>query len=468
MKNQGRILVVDDEEVNTQILSDLLTKEGFLVTAATSGKQALDLIEKETFDLILTDVRMDEVDGFQVLKTSQDVSPEVPVILMTAYADTESVIRALRGGAADFFTKPYVNEDVRLTVKRCLELTRLRSQNVHLRRALHESYDFPNLLGSSAAMHKLFSHMEKVIPLDCHVLITGDSGTGKELVAKAIHFSGPRAEMPFIALNCAALPETLLESELFGHVRGAFTDARTDKKGLVAAAEGGSLFLDEIGEMSPALQVKLLRMVQEKEYRPVGGTQSMVADVRIITATNKVLVDEVKLGHFREDLYFRLNVVELKLPNLREKKEDIPLLSRHFLKQAVKKHGKAVDKIAPEAMKILLSYRWPGNVRELENTIERAVIFADGNSITPKELQAILEERAESVLDVSIQKGLALEDYAQRFYENFKAKYPLVEIAKMLGISRKNLWERRKRWDGNVDVDVKQAEESDKTTAKRS
>ncbi|HYA85866.1 MAG TPA: sigma-54 dependent transcriptional regulator [Nitrospirota bacterium] len=382
------ILVVDDEKDICLALNILLTKEGYAVKEAYNGEQALERIRKENFDIIMTDIKMEKMDGFEVLNQAQKICPETSVVMMTAFASVGSAVEAMRSGAADYITKPFINDEIRMTIKRILQSRALQMENQILRQELSQRREgFANIIGNSEPMQKVFTFMEKVIPNKSNILITGESGTGKGLVAQAIHESGPRKDKPFISINCGAIPENLLESELFGHKKGAFTSANEDKKGLITMASGGTLFLDEIGELPPALQVKLLHVIQTKELTPVGDTRVITVDVRIIAATNADLMQRVKEGRFREDLYYRLNVIEIRMPALRERRDDIPVLIKHYLAIAAKEAGKNVKDIDYEAMQALLSYDWPGNIRELRNTIERATVLADGGIITIHDLQ---------------------------------------------------------------------------------
>jgi DNA-binding NtrC family response regulator len=384
---KANILVVDDEKDICKALNIILTKEGYVVKEAYNGEQALDLIKQENFDIVMTDIKMEKMDGFEVLKQAQTVSPETSVIMMTAFASVVSAVEAMRTGAADYITKPFINDEIRLTIKRILQGRELRRENLILRQELSQRRDaFPGIIGSSEPMQKVFAVMEKVIPNKSNILITGASGTGKGLTAQAIHAAGPRKNKPFISINCGAIPENLLESELFGHKKGAFTSAVEDKKGLVTMADEGTLFLDEIGELPAALQVKLLQVIQTKELIPVGDTRVITVDVRIMAATNADLMQRVKEGRFREDLYYRLNVIEIRMPSLSERRDDIPVLIKHFLEICFNETGKKIKDIDYESTQALLAYDWPGNIRELRNTIERAVVLADGEMITMHDL----------------------------------------------------------------------------------
>ncbi len=385
--NKPSILVVDDEKDICMALNILLTKEGYKVKEAYNGEQALERIRQENFDVVMTDIKMDKLDGFEVLKQAQKISPETSVVMMTAFASVGSAVEAMRAGAADYITKPFINDEIRLTIRRLLQSQYLQRENQILRQELSQRREaFVNIIGSSEPMQKVFAFMEKVIPNKSNIIITGESGTGKGLVAQAIHDAGPRKDKPFISINCGAIPENLLESELFGHKKGAFTSANEDKKGLITLANGGTLFLDEIGELPQALQVKLLHVIQTKELTPVGDTRVISVDVRIIAATNADLMQRVKDGRFREDLYYRLNVIEIHVPSLRERRDDIPVLIKHYFDIFAKETGKSIKDVDYEATQALLAYDWPGNIRELRNTIERATVLADGEVITIHDL----------------------------------------------------------------------------------
>ena len=383
----GRVLVVDDEPSMRQMLSIALRRAGFAVTAVEDGKKALAILGTEGADVMVTDLRMPEMSGIELLEQARRVDPSLPVIIMTAYGSTESVFEAGRLGATDFVDKTDKLKDVLLfRLQNLLDHKRLEQENVLLKRTLGKSHQFSNIVGSSDAMLSIFQLVETIAPTSSTILITGESGTGKELVARAIHFNSQRRERPFVALNCGALSETLLDSELFGHVRGAFTGADTNKKGLIEVAEKGTIFLDEIGEMAPIVQVKLLRVLQERKFRRLGGTEEVDADIRIIAATNRDLSKMVAEGEFREDLFYRINVIPLRLPPLRERKDDIPLLAAHFVTRFAVQMGKTISGISGGAMALLRAYGWPGNIRELENAMERAVALERTPSILPESL----------------------------------------------------------------------------------
>ena len=384
----ARILVVDDERSMRELLAIVLGREGYEVVVAEDGRQAVAALEKRPVDLLITDIHMPDMTGIEVLRAAREVSPDVAGIMVTAFASTETAIEALRMGAYDYIHKPFNVDELKIVVRDALERRRLKRENVLLKRALQASHQFSNIIGRSEAMLAVFELIETIAQTSSTVLITGESGTGKELAARAIHFNSLRRDRPFVAVNCGALTETLLESELFGHVRGAFTGASTSKKGLIEVAEKGTIFLDEIGEMSPMMQVKLLRVLQERTFRRVGGTEETPADIRIIAATNRDLGQMVEEGRFREDLYYRINVIPLHLPPLRERQEDIPLLAEHFVARFAQQLGKPVQGLSSESLELLQRYHWPGNIRELENAMERAVALERTPVILPTSLPA--------------------------------------------------------------------------------
>ena len=375
----SKILVVDDELSMRDFLAIMLKKEGHEIVTAENGDAALKAIQAEIFDLVITDVKMPGTDGIEVLKTVKDISSETVVIMVTAFATAETAVEAMKLGAYDYIIKPFKIDELKLIINNSLEKRYLRKENILLKREIKSKAGFENFIGKSEPMQKIFSLIRQVADTNSTVLITGESGTGKELVAKAVHFNSQRKDKPFVTVNCGALPETLLESELFGYMKGSFTGAVANKQGLFEAANGGTIFLDEISATTPALQIKLLRVIQEREFMRIGGTSDIRVDVRVIAASNKDLLKEIAKGLFREDLYYRLNVLPIQLPTLRERKEDIPVLVEFFLKKL--SSGRESKKIAPEAMKRLIKYHWPGNVRELENTIERLAILEPGDTI---------------------------------------------------------------------------------------
>ena len=388
-----KILVVDDEKSMCEFLEIMLKKEGYDVTSTTSGKKALELLDNNLYSMVFTDVKMPGVDGFEVLRKTKEASPDTVVIMITAYGSPEGAVTAIKEGAYDYITKPFRVEEVKLTIKKSLERSDLIRENIRLRQEVEERYKFWNLIGKSPKMQRVYELVEKVSQTKANVLITGQSGTGKELVAKAIHYNSARKDRSFITLNCGAIPENLLESELFGHMKGSFTGAIANKRGLLEMAESGTLFMDEIGELPLPLQVKLLRVIQEREFKRVGGTEDIKVDVRIISASNQDLQQKVAQGVFREDLFYRLNVIQIKLPPLRERKEDITLLTNHFIRKYSAETGKEVEGIASEALELLLGYDFAGNVRELENIIERSITLETSPMITERHIRSYLNER---------------------------------------------------------------------------
>ncbi len=375
------ILIVDDEEVLQDVLSSLLRKEGYSVLNALNGQEALGLLQREEVDLVLLDLMLPDISGQEVLKRIHGEDPEQVVIVITAYSSIESAIEAMREGAFHYIPKPFKNEEVLLTIKQGLERRRLAFENRALKEQLRQRYAFDNIIGKSKPMQMVFDLIRLAAPAKSNILILGDSGTGKELVAKAIHHHSRRADGPFVTVNSGSMPADLLESNLFGHVKGAFTGAIASKKGLFEVADCGSIFFDEIGAIPIDTQGKLLRVIQEKEFMRLGGLETIKADVRIIAATNADLETAVQRGAFREDLYYRLNVITIQLPTLRQRPEDIPLLTRHFLEHYANENDKPLDRITPGAMELLMDYRWPGNVRELENVVERAVVLSTGDAM---------------------------------------------------------------------------------------
>lgn len=384
--NPYKILIVDDERDICKALEFLLSREGYKVSTAFNGQDALKKIEAEEFDLVITDLKMEGIDGMQVLERALVINPNLIVIIMTAFGTVESAVEAMKKGAGDYIMKPFINEDVKMTVKRLLEHKKVLMENLVLRQQLSQQFGCTEFVGISSQIFKVFEVLEKVIPTRSNILILGESGTGKGLIAEVVHCNSPRKDKPFISINCSAIPENLLESELFGYKKGAFTGAASDKKGLITMADQGTLFLDEIGDMTLGLQAKILKVIENGEVLPIGDTKSKYVDVRIIAATNKDLEDQIKKGLFREDLYYRLNVIEVTIPSLRERKEDIRVLVQHFIEKYNRENKKNVTGITDEAMEILNGYSWPGNIRELRNVIERAVVLAGNDKIGVEEL----------------------------------------------------------------------------------
>ena len=381
-----RILVVDDEPSMREMLRIVLRRDGYEVLVAENGRAAVETLNHERVDLLLSDIRMPDLSGVDVLRAAKSVNADIVAFMMTAFASTDTAVEAMRLGAVDYLTKPFNMDELRLKVRQHLEAHRLKEENVLLKRALNTRYEFSNIIGRSEAMLEIFRLVETIAQTNSTILITGESGTGKDLVARAVHFNSLRRDQPFVALNCGAVPETLLESELFGHMRGAFTGADTNKKGLIEVADRGTIFLDEIGEMNATMQVKLLRVLQDRRYRRLGGTEEVQADIRVIAATNQDLPKRVADGRFREDLFYRINVIPIHLPPLRERREDVELLAEHFLAKFGDVMNKPVRSISREALDLLSEYAWPGNVRELENVIERAVALERTPAVLPESL----------------------------------------------------------------------------------
>ncbi len=383
---KAKILIAEDHELSRENLSEVLRRHGYEVTAVEDGRQARDAFIEEKYDLVITDLKMPHLDGLQLLEFIQGINPENIVIIITGHGTINTAVEAMKLGAFDYVTKPLKDDLVTLTIERALSYVKLKEENIALKRNLKKKYDFDNMIGYSDGMKKIFDTIEKVASSDSTVMIYGESGTGKELVAKAIHFNSERINSPLIAVNCGAIPEELLESELFGHEKGAFTGAIRSRVGRFELANEGTIFLDEIGDMSPALQVKVLRVLQEKQFERIGGVKTLQVDVRIIAATNQDLEKAIAEKRFREDLFYRINVIPIHLPPLRERKVDIPMLANHFLRKFDKLKRKTVEKIAPEAMECLLRYPWPGNVRELENLIEMIVVLKEEGNIEVADL----------------------------------------------------------------------------------
>lgn len=387
-RNNGKILIVEDEKSMREVLKILLEGENYDVVSASDGQEGLNIIDRDIFDLVITDMKMPKADGFTVLKKVKEISPDTIVIMITAFGTTESAIDAMKLGAYDYISKPFNIDEIRLIVKKAMEKKRLSEEIALLRQKVETTYTLENIIGRSPKMQEMFKLIPRIAQSHSNVLITGESGSGKELVAAALHNLSQRKGKNFVTINCAAFPEGLLESELFGHMKGSFTGAIYNKQGLFEIADSGSLLLDEIGEMPTSLQAKLLRVLENGTFRRIGGTNDIKVDVRIISATNKDLKEEIAAGRFREDLYYRLNVVPVSIPPLRERREDIPLLVEHFLK----KTSRDIRRIVPDALKLLIDYSWKGNVRELENVIERIAILTDKEEITPVDLPPEITE----------------------------------------------------------------------------
>ncbi len=441
-----KILVVDDEPDICKTLAFLLGREGYAVTTADSGEQAVGKLMEEHFDVVLTDLKMGKLDGMGLLEKTRDLTPDTAVIMMTAFASVESAIEAMKKGAADYIIKPFHNEEIKLTIKRILEQKRLVTENIALKQQISQRMTCKDFVANSEPMLKIFETLEKVIPTKSNILILGESGTGKGLIAEVIHCNSPRRDKPLIAINCSAIPEGLLESELFGYKKGAFTGAVSDKMGLIPLAHQGTFFLDEIGDMPLSLQAKLLKVLETGEVCPLGDTKTRVVDIRIISATNAAIENKIEEGKFRKDLYWRLNVIEIKVPPLRERKDDIELLCRHFIEKFAGEHKKNVCGIDNQSLAALLDYTWPGNVRELSNVIERAVVLAEGTHIMIENLPDKLKKAAPgpetSLLKVHL--GDYERDLILKTYANHNKNKD--ETARVLGIDLATLYRKFKKY----------------------
>jgi DNA-binding NtrC family response regulator len=447
--SKGRLLIVDDEKVAVKNLEHVMTKEGYEVVATQSGANALAHLERQDFDVVLTDLRMDKVDGMQILAKCREAHPDTEVVLITGYATLESAVDAMKHGAFYYIAKPFRLDEVRKVVAEAIEKVRLRSENRALREQVESFQGKVKIITQDAGIQRLLDMARQIAPTDCNVLITGESGTGKELFAQYVHHHSRRGDGPFLAINCGAFNEELLANELFGHAKGAFTGAAGEKKGLLAAANGGTLFLDEVTEMPPAMQVKVLRVIQEREVLPLGATTPQRVDVRFVAATNRDVPEMVKRGEFRQDLWFRLNVVNLQIPPLSRRREDIPLLAYHFLKKCAARMDKRVSEIAPQMMDILKAYDFPGNVRELENIIERGVAIATGETIEAASLPDDLRELATRTFRRKDGRLPSLEeqerDYIRWVLQEAGGNQTLA--AQILGIDRVSLWRKLKRYE---------------------
>jgi len=461
------ILVADDDAVARELLADALKQEGYAVESFASGEEVIARGRQGSVDLVLTDIRMGAVDGLTVLREFKRMSPDTAVVVLTAFGSLEGAIEAIKQGAYDYLAKPFKKEDIKLVVRRSLDHCRLVRENARFREELKSKEAWTPLVGSSTAMLEVYKLVARVTESKSTVLLQGESGTGKELIARAIHANGPRREKPFIPVNCGALPDTLLESEMFGYEKGAFTGATGTKVGLFESANGGTLFLDEIGELGQALQVKLLRVMQDHEVRRVGSTISTKVDVRIIAATNRDLEQLVKEGKFRDDLFYRLKVVPITLPSLVERREDIPMLVHHFLEKCASGSAHGVRGVLPETMAVLTQYRWPGNVRELENVIERAVSLSHGPLMTPEDLPEAIRQGAGGDVDLKLSHShqaddahLTLEEVEKRHLVRVlkETKGNKVKAAKILAIDRRTLYRMAERFGLDLGEEAEGAE----------
>ncbi len=439
--SRARILIVDDELIIRESLQAWLERDNHQVQAVASGEEALEIIPKQRFDLVFLDIKLEGMSGLEALKQIKDLDPDISVVMITAYGSISTAVEAMKDGAQDYLLKPFEPDELGVLIERVMEGKAKARENLYLQEEKKERTRFESLIGQSAAMHEVFDFIQKIAPVDTTVLITGETGTGKELAARAIHTHSKRCSGPFVAVNCGALPEHLMESELFGHQKGAFTDAKSTRKGRLELVYGGTLFLDEIGEISSRMQIDLLRVLEEKVFYRVGGTQPIEADFRVIAATNKDLEQAVQEDNFREDLYYRLKVVTLEMPPLRNRKEDIPLLAEHFRKRFVQETNKEVDYISRQALDEMMLYDWPGNVRELENAIERAVVVGQDRYIQPEDLPIF---RAQ-------EKSASCESLQELEKEHIKATlekqgWNISKSAKILGIDRSTLYQKIKRY----------------------
>lgn len=464
-KARARVLVVEDDAAMREFLREALDEEGFDVETAAGGRAGVERVKRGGIELVVSDVKMPDLDGLDMLREIKACEPSPYVITITAFGAIDTAIRAVKLGAFDYITKPFEIDQLLVSVNKALDERDLRSQVARLQDEVARPYRFENIIGRSPAMQEIFGMIRRLAGSSTSVLVTGNSGTGKELIARSLHFTSPRRKRPFVALNCAAIPDALMESELFGYKRGAFTDARADRSGIFVEAGGGTIFLDEIAELSPALQAKLLRVLQEREVRPLGASGSEKVDVRVIAATNRDLDRRLKDGTFREDLYYRLNVIHIHLPPLRERSEDILPLCEHFLAAAAVETGKRIGGFQEPAKKALLGYSWPGNVRELANVVERAVALAEGDSIRLDDLPAVVRERkAPDSLASALSRGLTLDELEREYIEKVVRAEGgnKTRAAQKLGLDRKTLYRKLEEYsaatsiaatDGQTDLD---------------
>lgn len=439
------ILIVEDDLNMAEMLKDHLKKRGFAADSTYNAIDALRSMEDRHYDLVISDLMMKDINGLELLDSIKKIRNDTEVIIITAFGSIETAVEAIKRGAYHFIAKPFKLTDMDVIIQKAIEDRRIKKENLFLRETVEKNYQFENIIGRSKVMEEVFELIKRVSATNSNVIIYGGSGTGKELAAKAIHFNSPRKMMPFIAINCSAIPNGLLESELFGHLKGAFTSAHITKKGLFEEADGGSIFLDEIGDMSLNLQSKLLRVIENKELRPVGGNESRKIDIRIITATNKNLLKEVKTGNFREDLYYRLNVIPIRLPSLNERKGDIPLLAEHFIRKYSSEMGKDVKGITKEAVDMLNRHNWEGNVRELENVIERSVALSKHFVLQPTDLPDYIQKISEAeMLEGAAEKRLRLKEFERMYIRKIlqDVKGDREKTAAILGISKRTLYRK--------------------------
>lgn len=454
MKNE-HVLIVDDDVEMGNLLKDFLLKGGFSADSVVSGKDAIEKISEFDYSVVITDIKMPDMDGMTVLKKVRELRPDIAVIMITAFGTIDLAVEAMRAGAFHFVTKPFRMKEILAIVRKAIEHQGLKRENILLRREVESKYRFGNIIGKSPAMRRIFELISRVAATTSNVLVLGESGTGKELVAKAIHYNGPRKDKPFLPINCAAIPEGLLESELFGHVKGAFTGAVSYRRGLFLEANNGTVFLDEIAEMGPTLQAKILRVLEDKEVRHVGGSEAEKVDVRIIAATQRDLREEIAEGRFREDLYYRLNVIPIHLPPLRERKEDIPLLAQHFLEKYAPTVNPEVKGFSNKAMAALIEHPWKGNVRELENLIERALVHASKSIIDVEDLHFEPSFDVPKLVQMALEKEMTLEELEERYIREILKKTGghKEKAAKILGINRRTLYRKESKFNSSNSTD---------------
>ena len=449
------IMVVDDEQSMCEFLEIILLRNNYQVSCFTDAFAAVSSLETTNYDLVISDIKMPMMSGLEMLRTVKKKSPTTEMIMITAFASTTSVIEAMKNGAFDYINKPFKVDEILLTIEKALKNSQLQRENLRLHKELEKRFGFDNLIGKSSSMMKIYEVIKQVAPTKTNILICGESGTGKELIARAIHFSGPNREQPFVAVNCAAIPEQLLESELFGHTKGAFTGAVSQSEGYLGAADGGTLFLDEIGELPPALQVKILRLLQEKCFQKVGSPKEISVDLQFIAATNRDLMAAVDSGEFRQDLFYRLNVIRIDLPPLRQRQEDIPLLLQHFLHKYTHEYKRDFESFSPEVTRTLMDYDYPGNIRELENIVERCVILETGEKvISAATLPQLLQHQASGSLTTTLpDEGLDLEEVVTKLETDLigqalqKSHGNKTQAAKLLGLSFRSLRYRLDKYD---------------------
>lgn len=450
MRNE-RILIIEDDPGVGESVQLLLASIGCQTELATKGDEGLARAQSGEFALLITDLRLPDRDGLSIIRSIKDAGIDLPMILMTSFSSLHTAIEALRCGALDYIIKPFNNDDFRHAVERALDERRMRRENALLKRSLKKAFASHKIIGESAGIKRVFELVAKVAASEANVLIQGESGTGKELVAQAIHFGSPRADGPFVPINCGAIPSELLESELFGHTKGAYTGAVAASEGLLREAHGGTLFLDEISELAPLLQVKLLRVIQERQVRPLGSKHVYHTDARFLAATNRNLKTAMEQGQFRADLFYRLNVINIHVPPLRERGNDVEILARHFIETHSRRLGKRITGMTEDLQKLLHVYHWPGNVRELENLIERAVILADGEALSCQDFIDVVPATGKTTphgqfTEEALEQILSIEKYIEEFVRRYQHHYSESELANILGIGRKALWVRRNRW----------------------